>query len=381
MLLIACTASSCQKSCLGCPFRSGDEKTLDPTAVERVASLLGKIEEALVVVPEPAPPVTEKIVDILAQYARRVELLTPLENITALLNYSKIIRKSDELLLLVTQDSSLNLYVETIKLLLSQGFGRITLWVAIKEGGVKDRHRMALAIDFARKLGLKVVVGENPFSRSITVDPEKIVATLSNTEAGLFFGRLYGYRAMTVFVNSYPVVFLSKPFADDCRMLYIGPSGGVSKCPLLRDEVPIEELDTHTLRRLIYSKCKLRCRELELVPVINLSFKDAARGVEIPEDVLLLLEVVDQLNSLKAACDALGFAYSTYLEKLREIERRLGVKLMYTYRGGKSKGKALLTPFARRLLENYKNLKEILSQCLTDFLAYHCSESANSKHW
>ena len=66
---------------------------------------------------------------------------------------------------------------------------------------------------------------------------------------------------------------------------------------------------------------------------------------------LRFLEAVDKTGTIRAAGQEIGWSYRTCLNRLREMERVLGSKVLETKRGGVSRGGSRLTPAARRLVK------------------------------
>src|SRR3989442_13905101 len=66
---------------------------------------------------------------------------------------------------------------------------------------------------------------------------------------------------------------------------------------------------------------------------------------------LRFLEAVDRTGTIRAAGQAVGWSYRTCLNRIRQMERVLGAKVLATTRGGSLRGSARLTPQARRLLQ------------------------------
>ena len=66
---------------------------------------------------------------------------------------------------------------------------------------------------------------------------------------------------------------------------------------------------------------------------------------------LRFLDAVDRTGTIRAAGQAVGWSYRTCLNRVREMERVLGAKVLDTKRGGSSRGGARLTPAARRLMK------------------------------
>ena len=64
---------------------------------------------------------------------------------------------------------------------------------------------------------------------------------------------------------------------------------------------------------------------------------------------LRFLEAVDKTGTIRAAGQEVGWSYRTCLNRLREMERVLGAKVLETKRGGATRGGSRLTPAARRL--------------------------------
>lgn len=67
-----------------------------------------------------------------------------------------------------------------------------------------------------------------------------------------------------------------------------------------------------------------------------------------------LLEGVDELGSIRAACGRAGVSYRTALNRVRQMERVLGAPVLATRRGGTEGGGASLTPLARAIVQVYR---------------------------
>jgi molybdate transport system regulatory protein len=67
-----------------------------------------------------------------------------------------------------------------------------------------------------------------------------------------------------------------------------------------------------------------------------------------------LLEGVDELGSIRAACGGAGVSYRTAMNRLRQMERVLGAPVLTTRRGGAEGGGASLTPRARAIVKVYR---------------------------
>ena len=64
---------------------------------------------------------------------------------------------------------------------------------------------------------------------------------------------------------------------------------------------------------------------------------------------LRFLEAVEQTGTIRAAGQLVGWSYRTCLNRIRQMERVLGARVLATTRGGSTRGGARLTPEARRL--------------------------------
>jgi len=80
-----------------------------------------------------------------------------------------------------------------------------------------------------------------------------------------------------------------------------------------------------------------------------------------------LLREIENTGSIKKASEKVGISYKKALEYIKAMEKRTGQKIVETFRGGKEKGGARLTPFAKKLLQdfehilkNFENLKQKL---------------------
>ncbi len=69
-----------------------------------------------------------------------------------------------------------------------------------------------------------------------------------------------------------------------------------------------------------------------------------------------LLEAVDETGSLAAAAAQLDVPYRTAWQKVKEIEERLGVRLLLTESGGAEGGGSRLTDEAKDLIERFRRV-------------------------
>ncbi len=73
-----------------------------------------------------------------------------------------------------------------------------------------------------------------------------------------------------------------------------------------------------------------------------------------------LLEAIDRLGSIRAACREVGLSYRTCLNRVRRMEQVLGHRVLDTHRGGIEGGGARLTAEARAVLQVYDDWRREL---------------------
>lgn len=69
-----------------------------------------------------------------------------------------------------------------------------------------------------------------------------------------------------------------------------------------------------------------------------------------------LLEAVEDAGSLAAAAAALGVPYRTAWDRIKEMEERLGVRLLRTESGGAEGGGSRLTPEGDELIRRFRRI-------------------------
>ena len=72
---------------------------------------------------------------------------------------------------------------------------------------------------------------------------------------------------------------------------------------------------------------------------------------------LSFLDAVDRTGTIRAAGHEVGWSYRTCLNRIRQMERVLGAKVLATTRGGSRRGGARLTADARRLVKLFAKWK------------------------
>jgi len=364
--LLLSLSNACDGECDFCTLKVKSERGsfISYESLKAFAKLAKDVRfrEAVILCPNPLDhPHLPYILSLIEKLVEKVCLFIEAGSLSKV-RKKKILATVDELVLIAPSYESLAEEESRIKMLLSHGFEKLSVWLVFY-GHIGDVVKLYQTVALCRKYGLRLRVGEPPFTRILNVDPGEALAKMKRIEIGLRHGTLYGYCATKAFIANYPVTLLSKPIDLKCRKVFIDSKGRVGKCPALDEMTPVENISPDVLRRIIYSKCPADHVVLDPIPIVNVSLR-VNGSIEIPYDVLMLLEVVDQLKSFRAACEALGFPPSTYSEKIKNLERELKFKLLSSSRGGKSRGKTLLTARGKHLLHLYKNITEKINKQL-----------------
>ncbi len=75
-----------------------------------------------------------------------------------------------------------------------------------------------------------------------------------------------------------------------------------------------------------------------------------------------LLELIGETGSVAAAAARLDVSYRVAWGKIKEMEKRLGLRLVESRRGGRGGGLSRLTPQAEDLVKSYRRFKSGLQQ-------------------
>jgi molybdate transport system regulatory protein len=71
-----------------------------------------------------------------------------------------------------------------------------------------------------------------------------------------------------------------------------------------------------------------------------------------------LLREIDRLGSISKAAKEVGMSYKKAWSFIKTMEKRLGIKLIETKRGGKGGGGASLTDDAKKLLRDFEKITD-----------------------
>ncbi len=85
-------------------------------------------------------------------------------------------------------------------------------------------------------------------------------------------------------------------------------------------------------------------------------FEDNSREVVFGLGRLKMLEAIERQGSIQAAAKELKMSYRALWGRIRATEKRMGRQLLTRNIGGVSGGGSQLTPFAKILLENFRDI-------------------------
>lgn len=363
-LLVIQPSTKCDGGCLICPWREKFGCTgvmLPPEALDILTDNLDnfKFEECVITCPNPfSHPKVEIIVDKAQEICDRVDIFITISGLKNVAQRGQLKKISDDvhsLVILIDSQKAMMSSIQTIKTLLSFGIDNLEVYIPL--GSSFDFAEILSLVSICRRLGLRIIIGPRLYEKAPTEEFLQKLAKRENTEVGLHYGTKYIYHALKIFFDDYPVTLLTSPSSENCKTLYVNPYGNISKCPYSSFSINYKFISTEYLRKILFSPCPLNQNIIQLTPKVKVSFV-TREGVEIPSDIMELLELISQLKSFRAACKALGVSPSTYWERIKEVEDKLGVSLLITVRGGRKKGVTVLTGFARDILEEYRKIRE-----------------------
>lgn len=362
--LIIRPVMTCNGSCIGCPWISSstERNVLSLQLFDKLYKFIANynFDEAVILCPNPyLHPKIKYFINKLRDFSRRLYILLPIKHIRNLTK--NLIENIDELVIVVSNYIDLVNEERYIKALLSHGIEDFSIYLALKNIDINIESILS-SISICRKYGLKLRIGEIPYSYTYVLDLQRFLIE-RGFEVSLPYGYLYGYRAYTAYIDNYRVTLLTKPLREECRKLYLDPMGKLYKCPFLSEYIDLnsKDISMNEIRRIMFSNCPIKYKLQDYIPAISISLV-TTDGKIIPKDILELLEVLMHTKSFRTACELLGYKPSTYIEKIHAIEKKIGFKLIITSRGGYKRGITLLTPEALRLLEKYKAIREYISE-------------------
>ncbi|MGC8987871.1 winged helix-turn-helix domain-containing protein [Infirmifilum sp.] len=353
--LLFSLSPSCENSCPVCPFRK-DRGILTHELVSQTLELLEKVDEALVACNWTGHPELERISKTVAEKARKNIWLISFPEVSKLNKLRQALAYADDIVIVGRSSPPPQ---ESLRSILSWSDARLSIWWVPddKTNLLKD---FTSNLKIAQSMGLRLIVGEAPYSCSNGMDPLKL-ANFLKAEVGLPMGQIYGYTAMRAYIQGYPLLLFLRPLSMR-GFIYLSHDGFLKKHPMDQDAVPLSKINLDSLRRLVFDDKPSCGKRLIFTPDIHLGLREASSNVTITPKMIALLEAIYATNSLKAAAATVGIPYSTAVEKIKKLEKSLGEQIIETKRGGKLRGTCHLTAVGMQLLSAYrealKNLHE-----------------------
>lgn len=134
-----------------------------------------------------------------------------------------------------------------------------------------------------------------------------------------------------------------------------GLQGAMERCGAVMERIPVPDLGVlHDADTPQDFKALLRYHNEQLVrPVVTVAL--AREKPFFDSRVAMLLELVDETQSVRSACVHMQMSYSSGWNLIRRLESQLNMTLIERSQGGAGGGKSRLTPEGRRLTEAYKS--------------------------
>lgn len=346
--LLLSLSPKCEGSCPSCPL-TGGEKILSYDLLKQFLDSVERVDETVVACSWESHPDLLRVSRLLFERSRKVTWLVSPADLSRLARMRAALSCADELLVVAHEAQQPPL--EHLKTILSAVDARIGIWWVASDslasiGSFKDVVRLS------QSMGLKLVVGETPYSCDSGCDASRFASAL-RAEVGLPMGQVYGYTAARAYFFGYPALVLLRPLSLR-SFLYLSHEGLLKKHPRDSEAVYAGEADISSVRKLLFSEGSPCTSKLTFKLEVELSMREGTTGTVITPQMIALLEAVHSVKSLKAACAALGIPYPTCLEKLKALEKSLGHKLVETRRGGKSRGVCYLTELGLQILAAYR---------------------------
>jgi molybdate transport system regulatory protein len=79
------------------------------------------------------------------------------------------------------------------------------------------------------------------------------------------------------------------------------------------------------------------------------------------EGQLSILEAIEKNGSINAAAKSMGMGYRSMWGRLKKIEQRMGRPLLIRQKGGASGGRSILTPEAKAVVDQFRQLRQQLN--------------------
>jgi len=111
-------------------------------------------------------------------------------------------------------------------------------------------------------------------------------------------------------------------------------------------------------RQGIYQAVMTRSKKVPLYIRSKVWFEDGSGGVIFGMGRLKMLEAIERNGSIQSAAKELKMSYRALWGRITATENRMGRQLLTRNIGGAAGGGSKLTPFAKILLENYRDIHQ-----------------------
>jgi len=108
----------------------------------------------------------------------------------------------------------------------------------------------------------------------------------------------------------------------------------------------------------IYQAVMTRDKKVSLYIRSKVWFEDGSGGVIFGMGRLKMLEAIERNGSIQSAAKELKMSYRALWGRITATEIRMGRQLLTRNIGGAAGGGSKLTPFAKILLENYRDIHQ-----------------------
>jgi len=353
-MLISIT-NKCAYTCPFCPFKSTGEAKISQEHIRNLLEKIGTIEDMILICSEwYSKGYIESLLSVCYDKARKISLFLPISETKNLLKQRKILQSGFVSNIVFIMHHETTVPENDIYTLLSSMDIDIGIWF-ISELNNSSYRTFQKVFPVAKRLGLKIWIGETPYSYSNSMDPVVFALRVGGENIGLPYSSRYGYRISRAYIDGYPASLMIRPPVLS-NILYLSPVGELAKHPKSQFKVKIEEADIEILRKIIFMPENLPLNEFIFIPKVDVILREELKGVEIDQTTIQLLEAIQTFNSLKVACKSTGIPYSSCVQKIALLEKKLGKKLVTTIRGGKMRGRSYLSELGLQILETYKKI-------------------------
>ncbi|MCD6503550.1 MAG: LysR family transcriptional regulator [Euryarchaeota archaeon] len=81
-----------------------------------------------------------------------------------------------------------------------------------------------------------------------------------------------------------------------------------------------------------------------------------------------LLRLIDETGNISEACRRLKISYKKALRLISNVEKRLGVQIVETFKGGITRGGARLTDDGKKIVKMYGDVLRTVDRALREYI-------------